>query len=158
MKSFEATLEQLIPPGMYMIVRLQGVGLIFKHDLNDAMIETTEHLMTCGFNVTYAHTGNDEISLLFDINENSHRRKVQKFVSIVAAEASAKLTNVLGKMATFECRLLTFPNKPLVRDYFRLISTHNKTYSVWSCWKVNDAGSREIMNVPDKEIVTDILD
>ena len=39
------------------------------------MLETTRHLMSCGFQAVYGYTQSDEISILFHPNENSFSRK-----------------------------------------------------------------------------------
>jgi tRNA(His) 5'-end guanylyltransferase len=75
--------------------------------------------MTCGFQVLYGYTESDEISLLFALNENAFSRKHRKYNSILAGEASAKFTSLLGAIGTFDCRISELPNKSLVTDYFR---------------------------------------
>src|SRR5690242_10465556 len=75
--------------------------------------------MGCGFRVTYGYTQSDEISLLFDLNENAFGRKTRKLNSILAGEASAKFSLLLGDLAAFDCRICELPNLELVRDYFR---------------------------------------
>jgi len=83
------------------------------------MVETVKHLMKCGFKIIYGFTESDEISLLFDFNEMAFSRKTRKYISILAGEASAKFSTLLGDIATFDCRLSELPNKQLVVDYFR---------------------------------------
>ncbi len=56
------------------------------------MIETVKHLMNCGFRIRYAYTQSDEISLLFHFNEETFNRKLRKYHSVLAAEASAKFS------------------------------------------------------------------
>jgi tRNA(His) 5'-end guanylyltransferase len=65
----------------------------FDARFRDLMIETTKHLMNCGFKVIYGYTESDEISLLFDPNINVFGRKTRKYNSILAGEASAKFPN-----------------------------------------------------------------
>jgi hypothetical protein len=69
----------------------------------------------CGFRVVYGYTQSDEISLLFHRDEDAFGRK---FDSILAGEASAKFSLLLGAHAAFDCRLCELPNADLVRDYF----------------------------------------
>jgi tRNA(His) 5'-end guanylyltransferase len=83
------------------------------------MVETVKHLMTCGFSVVYGYTESDEISLLFDLNEMTFSRKHRKYNSILAGEASAKFSLLLGDIGAFDCRMCELPNKSLVVDYFR---------------------------------------
>jgi tRNA(His) guanylyltransferase len=84
------------------------------------MVETAEHLMgRCGFNMVYGYTESDEISLLFGLEENSFGRKLRKLISILAGEASAKFSLLLGAVASFDCRISQLPSLKLVVDYFR---------------------------------------
>jgi len=83
------------------------------------MIETVKHLMQCGFKVLYGYTQSDEISLLLDLNENTFDRKERKLNSILAGEASAKFSLLLGDLAAFDSRICQLPNRQLVIDYFR---------------------------------------
>jgi tRNA(His) 5'-end guanylyltransferase len=83
------------------------------------MVATTEHLMNCGFRVVYAYTQSDEISLLFHPDEDAFARKVRKYNSILAGEASAKFSLLLGDPACFDCRISQLPAIANVVDYFR---------------------------------------
>ena len=76
------------------------------------MVETaSEYLMSgCGFSMVYGYTESDEISLLFGFEENSFGRKVRKLISILAGEASAKFSLLLGDMACFDCRISQLPS------------------------------------------------
>ncbi len=139
----------------YIVAQLNRRGVI-DFTLAD-MIETTEHLMTCGFNVTYAHTGLRTILLLFDINENSYDRKANLLVSILAAEASAKLTQLSGQIATFDSRILEFPNKDLVAEYFQSRKTDSNNSS-WSYWKGSKTSIRELATVKSGKMIEGIND
>ena len=75
--------------------------------------------MTCGFRVRYAYTESDEISLLFDLDERLFGRKLRKYNSTLAGEASARFSLLLGSVATFDCRISQLPGAALVVDYFR---------------------------------------
>jgi tRNA(His) guanylyltransferase len=75
--------------------------------------------MNCGFRVIYAYTESDEISLLFDPEERLFGRKLRKYNSTLAGEASARFSLLLGKLATFDCRISQLPGAGLVVDYFR---------------------------------------
>ena len=83
------------------------------------MLETTRHLMSCGFQAVYGYTQSDEISILFHPNENSFSRKERKFISILAGEASARFSLSLGDIAAFDARIALLPTTALVVDYFR---------------------------------------
>lgn len=143
---------------MFMIARLNGRGLLFQESsVNTLLIEITEHLMTCGFNVTYAHNTSNEISLLFDMEECNYQRNVQQMIWILAAEASARLTQLLQEVATFDCRMIVLPNKQLVVDYFDLRSSEFNAVNLWSYWKTDTNGIRSITTVRDNEIMIDLL-
>ncbi len=83
------------------------------------MVETVQHLMDCGFKIIYGYTQSDEISLLFDLNENTFQRKERKLNSVLAGEASAKFSLLLGDHGVFDCRICQLPARQLVVDYFR---------------------------------------
>src|SRR6185436_13872495 len=74
---------------------------------------------TCGFRVLYGYTESDEISLLFALDERQFGRKLRKYHSTLAAEASARFSLLLGQPATFDCRISQLPGVERVVDYFR---------------------------------------
>jgi tRNA(His) 5'-end guanylyltransferase len=75
--------------------------------------------MECGCRMLYGYTQSDEISLLFHRDDNSFSRKLRKLNSILAGDASAKVSVLLGDTAAFDCRICQLPTPELVRDYFR---------------------------------------
>ena len=75
--------------------------------------------MDCGFRVIYGYTQSDEISLLFHPQEDGFGRKMRKYLSILAGEASAFFTRAFGDMGCFDARLSLLPTADLVVDYFR---------------------------------------
>ncbi|EAY25417.1 tRNA(His) guanylyltransferase Thg1 family protein [Microscilla marina] len=131
MRVFESANDFLVLPNVYMVARLDGRGFtkLTKQNLSletpfdvrfkDYMIATTTHLMTCGFKFVYGYTESDEISLLFDLEENIFGRKTRKLVSLLAAEASAKFALLINQVASFDCRISQLPRKQDVIDYFR---------------------------------------
>jgi tRNA(His) guanylyltransferase len=155
MKAFETAMDQVVAPEMFIIARLNVMGQRGSNDLQlDAMIETTQHLMTCGFNVTYANTTNGEIALLFDLHESSFGRKTNKFNSILASEGSAKLTQVTDELVVFDCRTVALPNKTLVIEYFNWRAAHSKTsLRAWSYWQTLPNGRREIVTIDNTEVI-----
>jgi tRNA(His) guanylyltransferase len=130
MRVFETANDFCVLPGIYMVARLDGRSFTrltkevqkfqapFDVRFRDLMAETAEHLMTC-FNIVFAYTEGDEISLLFALEEDSFGRKLRKLVSILAGEASAKFSLLLGAVAVFDCRICQLPSVELVVDYFR---------------------------------------
>jgi tRNA(His) 5'-end guanylyltransferase len=131
MRVYETALDHCVLPEMFMVARIDGRGFTrltrevhqfqapFDERFRDMMVSTTEHLMNCGFRVVYGYTQSDEISLLFHPQENAFGRKLRKYDSILAGEASAKFSLLLGAHAAFDCRISQLPNDELVKDYFR---------------------------------------
>jgi tRNA(His) 5'-end guanylyltransferase len=120
-----------VPPEHLIVARIDGRNFTkltkekhnfetpFDERFRDYMIATTKHLMSCGFRVIYGYTQSDEISLLFQAQENSFGRKVRKYNSVMAGEASAKFSLLLGDLACFDCRISELPDRESVKDYFR---------------------------------------
>lgn len=131
MRRFEQSLDRTMLEGIYVVARLDGHGFTrltkkewdlekpFDIRFRDAMIETTKHLMDCGFRIVYGYTQSDEISLLFHLNDDTFGRKERKLLSILAAEASVAFSVHTGKHAVFDCRLVPLPTADHVVDYFR---------------------------------------
>lgn len=131
LRIFETAHDFCVPPQHYIIVRLDGRGFTrltkdiwqfeapFDIRFRDLMVETTAHLMQCGFNIIFGYTQSDEISLLFHLDEKSFNRKTRKIISILAAEASAKFSISHGQIATFDARICILPTAKIVEDYFR---------------------------------------
>jgi len=131
MRQYETARDVCVLPSVYMIARIDGRNFTrltkelcqfeapFDVRFRDMMVETVKHLMMCGFNVIYGCTHSDEISLLFHLDETTFSRKHRKYHSVLAGEASAKFSLLLGHIAAFDCRMCELPNKGLVVDYFR---------------------------------------
>lgn len=132
MRVFETLHDLHVLPGVFMVARLDGRSFTrltkdehafdapFDERFRNMMIETTEHLMSStGFRFIYGYTESDEISLLFASDEDRFSRKLRKLVSILAGEASAKFSLLLGAVAVFDCRISQLPMLELVIDYFR---------------------------------------
>jgi len=131
MRVFETTHDYCVLPEVYMAARIDGRSFTrltkeihkfeapFDIRFRDLMVETTKHLMDCGFRIIYGYTESDEISLLFNLSDNTFGRKLRKLNSILAGEASAKFSLLLGDMACFDARISELPTRELVVDYFR---------------------------------------
>src|SRR3954451_24604497 len=91
MRVFETAHDLCVLPGLYMVARLDGRSFTrltkevhqfeapFDARFRDMMLATAEHLVAgCGFNILYAYTQSDEISLLFGLADNSFQRKLRK--------------------------------------------------------------------------------
>lgn len=137
MRIFETAHDYCVPEDFYMVARIDGRNFTnltrnilqaeapFDTNFRDAMVTTVERLMACGFNVTYGYTQSDEISLLFSLSENLFSRKLRKYNSILAGEASAAFSLAIQTHAAFDCRISILPNIETVKDYF--------------CWRMEDA-------------------
>lgn len=131
LRVFETAHDHCALPGLYLVARLDGRGFTrltkevhpfeapFDARMRDYMAETTRHLLECGFRMVYGFTQSDEISLLLHPNENSFGRKLRKYTSVLAGEASAKFSLLLGDMGVFDCRISQLPRREDVVDYFR---------------------------------------
>ncbi|MEM9539409.1 MAG: tRNA(His) guanylyltransferase Thg1 family protein [Cyanobacteria bacterium P01_E01_bin.42] len=131
MRVFETAADYCVLPEIFIVARLDGRTFTrltkethqfeAPYDLRfrDYMAATAEHLMTCGFKIIYGYTQSDEISLLFDLQATTFNRKLRKLNSVLAGEASAKFSLLLGDLASFDCRISQLPNRTEVVNYFR---------------------------------------
>lgn len=154
MRVFETAHDHCVLPGLYMVARLDGRSFTrltrevhhfaapFDERFRDYMIATTEHLMNCGFRVLYGYTQSDEISLLFHPGEETFGRKLRKYDSILAGEASAQFSLLLGSLAGFDSRISQLPTVDLVVDYFRWRSedAHRNALNSHCYWLLRKEG------------------
>lgn len=154
MRLFERSMDQLVLPELYIVARLDGRGFTkltkelldlerpFDIRFRDAMIQTTKHVMNCGFNILYGYAQSDEISLLFQPDDNSFGRKTRKLTSVLAGEASACISLSLNTVAAFDCRIIPLPNENLVSDYFRWRAedANRNALNAYCYWKLRDQG------------------
>jgi len=159
LRFFETTHDQIVLPGIYMVARLDGRNFTkltkekhkfeapFDKTFRDMMLETVKHLMNCGFKVLYGYSQSDEISILFHPEDESFSRKIRKYNSILAGEASAKFSLELGSHACFDCRVIQLPKQDLVVDYFRwrIEDAHRNALNAHCYWILRKEGrsSRE---------------
>ncbi|MCX6077934.1 MAG: guanylyltransferase [Chloroflexi bacterium] len=154
MRVFETAADMCVLPGLYMVARIDGRSFTrltkethhfeAPYDLRfrDYMVATVEHLMQCGFRVIYGYTQSDEISLLFHRDETAFERKMRKYNSILAGEASAKFSLLLGDLAAFDCRISQLPTEDLVLDYFRWRNedAHRNALNAHCYWMLRKQG------------------
>ena len=131
MRVFETAHDYCVLPGIYIVARLDGRGFTkltkevhkfkapYDEKFRDYMLDTVEHLMNSGFDMIYGYTQSDEISLLFSLDDETFNRKTRKINSVLAGEASAKFSLLLGDIGSFDCRISQLPNIQKVIDYFR---------------------------------------
>ena len=154
MRVYEQSLDQVILPEIFMVARIDGRSFTrltkeickfeapFDERFRDLMINTVKHLMNCGFRVVYGYTESDEISLLFHGDESAFGRKVRKYISILAGEASGAFSCALGSVAAFDCRMAQLPNLELVQDYFlwRQEDAHRNGLNAHCYWLLRREG------------------
>ena len=155
MRVFETAHDHCVLPGLYMVARLDGRGFTrltkeihqfeapFDPRFRDLMFGTAEYLMTsCGFHIVYGYTQSDEISLLFSLEESQFRRKLRKLHSVLAGEASAKFSLLLGAIGVFDCRISQLPTESLVVDYFRWRNedAHRNSLGAHGYWMLRQQG------------------
>ncbi|MGB6295428.1 MAG: tRNA(His) guanylyltransferase Thg1 family protein, partial [Rivularia sp. (in: cyanobacteria)] len=86
MRVFETAHDYCVLPGIYIVARLDGRGFTrltkdvhkfkapYDERFRDYMLDTVEHLMNSGFDITYGYTQSDEISLLFSLEDETFNR------------------------------------------------------------------------------------
>ena len=158
MRKYEESLDQFVLSDMYIVTRLDGRSFTrltkeickfeapFDVRFRDLMVETVKHLMTkSGFKIVYGYTESDEISLLFRSDENSFARKVRKINTTLSGEASAVFSLNLGKVATFDCRVIPLPSLDRVADYFiwRQEDSHRNSLNAHCYWALRKEGKTQ---------------
>lgn len=154
MRIFETAHDHCVLPGLFMVARLDGRNFTrltrelcdfeapFDVRFRDMMTATVEHLMQCGFRVVYGYTQSDEISLLFHREIDVFQRKLRKYNSVLAGEASAKFSILLGQIGCFDCRISQFPGTEQVYDYFlwRSEDAHRNALNGHCYWLLRKEG------------------
>jgi tRNA(His) guanylyltransferase len=154
MRVFETAHDYSVLPGVHIVARIDGRGFTrltkevhdfeapFDVRFRDMMVETVKHLMDCGFRTLYGYTQSDEISLLFHRGVDAFDRKARKYNSILAAEASAKFSLLLGAPAAFDCRISELSAGDDVVDYFRWRSedAHRNALNSHCYWALRHEG------------------
>lgn len=157
MRVFETAHDHCVLPELYMVARLDGRNFTrltkevhqfeapYDTKFRDYMIETVKHLMDCGFRIQYGYTQSDEISLLFHSQEDTFGRKLRKYNSVLAAEASAKFSLQLGDIGCFDCRISQLPTINRVIDYFRWRQedAHRNALNAHCYWMLRRQGKSE---------------
>lgn len=154
MRIYEQSVDQSILPDLYMAARLDERSFSrltkeicdfeapFDVRFRDMMVNTVEALMDCGFRVVYGFTESDEISLLFHKDEDTFGRKVRKFNSILAGQASAAFSLQLGQAIAMDCRMVPLPSVEKVQDYFlwRQEDAHRNALNSHCYWMLRKEG------------------
>jgi tRNA(His) guanylyltransferase len=155
MRVYETAHDHCVLPGMHMVARIDGRSfsqltrvsekLDAPYDVRfrDCMVATLEHLVTsAGFSVLFGYTQSDELSLLFKKDESLFGRKLRKYLSVLAGEASAKFSLTLGALGAFDARISQFPSTDDVVDYFRWRNedAHRNALNGHSYWLLRRQG------------------
>ncbi len=155
MRVFETAHDTCVLPQVFMVARLDGRSFTrltkevhkfeapFDERMRNMMTATVEHLMnSSGFNIIFGYTQSDEISLLFHPEEKIFGRKLRKYNSILAGEASAKFSLLLGDIGVFDSRISELPNINLVCDYFRWRNedAHRNALNSHCYWLLREQG------------------
>lgn len=154
MRIYETSHDHCVLPGLWMVARLDGRGFTrlvreqielaapFDERFHVWMQETTRHLMNCGFQVLYGYTQSDEISLLLARDETQFGRKLRKYHSILAAEASVCFSRQANHHAIFDARISQLPDAATVVDYFRWRNEDaaRNALNAWCYWTLRKQG------------------
>jgi tRNA(His) guanylyltransferase len=154
MRIFETAHDHSVLPGVHMVARIDGRSFShltrvlqrfdapYDERFRDHMVATLEHVMGSGFSVLYGYTQSDEMNVLFRLDESTFARKLRKFDSILAGEASAKFSVLLGTPVAFDCRISQLPSVDLVVDYFRWRheDAHRNALNAHSYWLLRRQG------------------
>lgn len=155
MRQYKKDNAQVIPEGMYIVAHLDGHKFSsltrkyfnppFDEKFHEMMCSTAKSLMDCGFRIVYAYTQSDEISLLFDINEDTFGRRTRKYDSILAGKASAHFSFMFGREAVFDCCVFAFADKEMVRKYFlwRMLDAQRNSLNMCCYWALRKEGMTE---------------
>lgn len=130
MQKFESYQKVYALPDMYLIAKINGRNFTkltkdiydfkapYDKIFRDYMIETIKHLLNKDFNIIYAYTQSDEISLLFKFNSETFDRNLNDYNMNLSSEVSSKFSILLGGVATFECCMFQLPTVNHVYDYY----------------------------------------
>lgn len=155
MRVFETASDVQVLPGVYMVARLDGRSFTrltkteldfeapFDARFRDLMHGTVRHLFEAsGIRLTFGTTHSDEMSLLFARDESSFGRNLRKLLSVLAGEASAMFTHLLGRPAVFDCRIAQLPRVRDVVEYFvwRSEDAHRNALSAHNYWRLRNEG------------------
>lgn len=155
LRYFETVNDLCALPGLPLVARIDGRGFTkltkerhqfeapYDERFRDHMTGTTAHLMDCGFRIIYGYTQSDEISLVFHRDEDSFGRKLRKLNSILAGEASARFSLLLGDVGVFDCRIIQLPTRQDLVDYLRWRNedAHRNALNAHCYWALRRKGA-----------------
>lgn len=154
MRAFEDALDVRLPVDGWIVARLDGRGFSkltqgqnfakpFDERFRDLMLQAARHV-TASFGAVFATTHSDEMSLLLRPHEAGwpFEGKARKYLSLLAAEASARFSVSLKTLASFDCRLIALPRDEDVIDYFRwrMADSERNALSAHAYWMLRAQG------------------
>jgi tRNA(His) 5'-end guanylyltransferase len=153
MRHFEHSNQHSIPFCNHIIVRLDGRSFTkmtkerfnkpFDPEFADYMVKTTHHLVKeSGFNIVYAYTQSDEISVLLHVNDNTFSRKESKIITVLSGITSSCFGLYANDVVSFDARLVVLPNIDLVSDYFvwRMKDSERNSLNTYAYWNLINSG------------------
>ena len=158
MRIYETAHDHCVLPGVHMVARIDGRSFSqltrrtlaitepYSLTIRDAMTETLRHLVVdAGFTVLFGYTQSDELNLLFSPSEALFGRKTRKLLSVLAGEASAKFSLLLGRIGVFDARISQLPRVDDVVDYFlwRQEDAHRNCLNGHAYWLYRAEGMNE---------------
>lgn len=158
MRVFETAHDHKVLPGIHMVARIDGrsfsqltrgeLGIARAYDerMRDCMVAASRRVMNCGFSTLYGYTQSDEINVLFRRDEQTFGRKLRKYLSVLAAEASVAFSSALGSAGVFDCRISQLPCEVDVVDYFRWRQedAHRNALNAHCYWLLRDRGLDDV--------------
>lgn len=157
MKNLEAYAGISVPEGKFFILRLDGCSFSkmterhFMKPFDDtfaSFMDATCEALVSRFNVSYAFTQSDEISLLFLPNEKLFNRRVEKLCSVASGLASAIFSRLFIEPVVFDCRVVVADNDEHVGEYFswRLSDGRRNALNSACYWKLRESLSEQKAN------------
>ncbi|HEY3353655.1 MAG TPA: tRNA(His) guanylyltransferase Thg1 family protein [Polyangia bacterium] len=128
---FEAPSDHLLGTGSWPLCRLRGHDLEtllassqhefkqpFDPRFGKMMVKAASHVLSLpDIDGLYGFAEHGEVSLL--VRRCTAERSARELLVRVVAEASAKLSVLLGAVATYDAVVYEFPNPQLVENYYR---------------------------------------
>lgn len=152
MRVYETVADYSVLPSIYMVARLDGKGFTkltkttfnkpFDELFNDHMRTVVKALiLNHGFSFIYGYTQSDEISLLFNVKEDTFNRKLRKLNSVLAGIASTEFTYTAKLKGSFDCRICQLPTIELVQDYFswRQEDAYRNSINAYIYWSLRNS-------------------
>lgn len=152
MRAMECYHDLRVPPGAWLILRLDGRGFSrftenrfekpFDTRFHELMVKTTRTLLT-ELQGVYGYTESDEISILLSPAWDFFDRELEKVLSISASIASTTFSLACGEAALFDSRACVTGERESVIDYFqwRQADATRCALNGWCYWTLRNSGA-----------------